>query len=240
MNTKALVEDRGGDYAHPSINHALTAEFFSGWLNRRHKIALKLTAEDVCMLNILQKCSRLAHKTKDDSVQDLAGYSENIMMLKPEQRNGETAEPLTHAPKARMRKVTIYMAHAVRGINLRESYYEDYQVNLDRATLCVASLREILPNAEIWCPGEYEHIIGALYHQANEETDRTIIIKRIMAFSLAIVRLCDYFIYITPPEQSRGVAMELEEANRCGKICIPLYDVGEDQWGCLLRNEIDA
>jgi hypothetical protein len=82
-----LVRNRGSDYGNPAENHQLTADMWSVWLSRRLRQDIKLSAEDVCMLNVLQKQSRLAFRTKDDSWFDVAGYTENVAMLRPEQRN---------------------------------------------------------------------------------------------------------------------------------------------------------
>lgn len=82
-----LVTERGSAYGTPAENHQLTAEIWGAWLSRRLRQPIVLSAEDVCMLNVLQKQSRLAFVTKDDSWFDVAGYTENVAMLKPEQRN---------------------------------------------------------------------------------------------------------------------------------------------------------
>lgn len=81
------VRDRGSDYGTPAENHQLTADLWGAWLSRRMKTTIKMSAEDVCLLNVIQKLSRLASKTKDDSLLDLAGYAENVAMLSANQRN---------------------------------------------------------------------------------------------------------------------------------------------------------
>lgn len=89
---------RRGDYAHPQDNHQLTADLWQAWLSARlpsscssqsvvAQLPGRITPEDVCILNILQKVSRLAHGTHDDSLLDIVGYVENIGMLRPDQRN---------------------------------------------------------------------------------------------------------------------------------------------------------
>lgn len=83
----ATVRDRGDDYGTPSTNHQLTADLFSAWLSRRLRQDIRLSAEDVCLLNAIQKMSRLAFRTKNDSLLDISGYVENIAMLHPKQRN---------------------------------------------------------------------------------------------------------------------------------------------------------
>lgn len=81
------VRNRGSDYGHPSENHQLTADLWNAYLSRRLGREVRMSAEDVCMLNVLQKASRLADGTKDDSWLDIAGYTENVGMLRREQRN---------------------------------------------------------------------------------------------------------------------------------------------------------
>jgi hypothetical protein len=81
-----LVRNRGGDYGTPAQNHQLTADLMSAFLSRKARQTITITAEDVCMFNILQKISRLAYTSKDDSYADIAGYVENVAMLRPDQR----------------------------------------------------------------------------------------------------------------------------------------------------------
>lgn len=87
VQVTATVRNRGSDYGHPSTNHQLTADMWNGYLSRRLGMDVKMSAEDVCMLNVLQKASRLADGTKDDSWLDIAGYTENVGMLRKDQRN---------------------------------------------------------------------------------------------------------------------------------------------------------
>lgn len=84
------VRNRGSDYGHPSTNHQLTADMWNAYLSRRLGKEVRMSAEDVCMLNVLQKASRLADGTKDDSWLDIAGYTENVGMLRRDQRNVRT------------------------------------------------------------------------------------------------------------------------------------------------------
>lgn len=73
--------DRNDDYGHPSVNHGCTAELMESYLRRKYGAA-RFDATDVCVFNILQKVSRLAH-TPDhiDSLVDIAGYAGNIEMI---------------------------------------------------------------------------------------------------------------------------------------------------------------
>lgn len=81
------ITSRGSDYGPPSVNHQLTADLWSSWLSRKTGKSLSLSAEDVCILNILQKLSRLGERSKDDTCLDVMGFMENVSMLLPEQRN---------------------------------------------------------------------------------------------------------------------------------------------------------
>jgi hypothetical protein len=87
-----LVSNRGSDYGTPAENHQLTADLFGLWMQRRSEVhggAVTMTAEDVCVFNVMQKLSRLAFVTKDDSWFDIAGYAENVAMLRKDQRNAQ-------------------------------------------------------------------------------------------------------------------------------------------------------
>ena len=84
----STVTARGAAYGHPSINHQLTADLWSAWFSRKTGMGLSFSAEDVLVLNVLQKLSRLGERSKDDTWLDVLGFSENVSMLLPEQRNG--------------------------------------------------------------------------------------------------------------------------------------------------------
>jgi hypothetical protein len=74
----AVTGERNRDYGDPWDNHQRTAEAWAWWLKHRHGVDLALTDLDVCMLNILQKQSRLAQTVShDDSWKDIAGFAGN-------------------------------------------------------------------------------------------------------------------------------------------------------------------
>lgn len=81
------VRARGNAYGTPAENHQTTADIWSTWLSRRLRQDIRLSAEDVCALNVLQKLSRAAFCSKDDTWLDVAGYTENVAMIRPDQRN---------------------------------------------------------------------------------------------------------------------------------------------------------
>lgn len=63
---------RRADYGTPIENHSRTAALWSAYLGRR------ITPEQVCDLNVLQKLSRLAQTPgHQDSVVDVVGYMLN-------------------------------------------------------------------------------------------------------------------------------------------------------------------
>lgn len=84
---QSVVQDRGKNYGHPQDNHQLTAELWGAWFSARCGTRVRFTPEDVCMMMGLQKDSRLAFGTHDDSLLDKSGYVENIGMLREDQRN---------------------------------------------------------------------------------------------------------------------------------------------------------
>jgi len=73
LAAKCVYGDRNEQYGDPVDNHTLTANLWSQYLGS------KVTARDVCMMNILQKISR--EKTtgvvKQDTTTDIAGYALN-------------------------------------------------------------------------------------------------------------------------------------------------------------------
>jgi len=78
---------RNEDYGHPADNHGLTAKYWNIYIEQKFiddkmvDFRKPLTAEDVCILNILQKISRHQHSPKRDNLVDIAGYAGNIEMI---------------------------------------------------------------------------------------------------------------------------------------------------------------
>jgi hypothetical protein len=62
---------RAQAYGTPAENHGRTADLWSAYLG------VKVSARDVCMLNVLQKVSRDRHRPGRDNLVDVAGYAEN-------------------------------------------------------------------------------------------------------------------------------------------------------------------
>ena len=96
--TKALDAVNGArqkDYGHPLLNHTCTAQLMSSYLSRKYGRAIGLDAEDVCFFNILQKVSRGANDVTPDTLVDIAGYAENVAMVKDE-RARRSALASTH------------------------------------------------------------------------------------------------------------------------------------------------
>jgi hypothetical protein len=74
--------DRQDDYGHPKDNHSCTAALMEAYMRRKWDDAPGFDATDVCIFNILQKISRLAHTPGHrDSLVDIAGWARNIEML---------------------------------------------------------------------------------------------------------------------------------------------------------------
>lgn len=85
---EAVSGDRMRHYGHPADNHACTAAMWSAYLSRTLGLTVKLSAEDVCMLNILQKVSREANLPKRDNLVDIVGYARNVELI--QERNAAT------------------------------------------------------------------------------------------------------------------------------------------------------
>lgn len=83
---------RNDDYGHPLDNHTNTAKLWSTYLGK------EITAEDVCMLNILQKVSRGMNRITLDTLVDIAGYAANIEMIQDKRDARRT--PITYVTKA--------------------------------------------------------------------------------------------------------------------------------------------
>ena len=66
---------RRESYGTPKENHTRTAEMWSAYLG------IEISARQVCMLNVLQKVSRDAHKAGRDHLVDIIGYVRNIELL---------------------------------------------------------------------------------------------------------------------------------------------------------------
>ena len=74
---------RNADYGDPRVNHKCTADLCASYLERRWNAigSTELDAEDVCILNILQKISRHAHCRKRDNLVDIAGWARNAEVV---------------------------------------------------------------------------------------------------------------------------------------------------------------
>ena len=92
-----LVSSRGASYGPPSENHRRTANLWSAYLASRRvpskaeqgsdfrpiEPSVRLTPDDGCFLNILQKIARClsAAGPSKDSLQDIQGFAENLLIL---------------------------------------------------------------------------------------------------------------------------------------------------------------
>lgn len=74
MTNNKLVQKRASEYAPPKTNFTRTADLWNAYLKGINNRPLE--PRDVAAFNILQKISRLMHKYKEDSVEDIIGYAE--------------------------------------------------------------------------------------------------------------------------------------------------------------------
>jgi hypothetical protein len=70
--------ERNAVYGHPVENHSTTAIMWSSYLG------IRITPEQVCMMNVLQKVSRTKNTFTEDTLQDIAGYAENAHIIMEE------------------------------------------------------------------------------------------------------------------------------------------------------------
>lgn len=80
---------RNEAYGSPLDNHTTTATLWTEYLLRKYGNCHRLDADDVCMLNILQKISRHANAPKRDNLVDIAGYARNSEMVDVERQRRE-------------------------------------------------------------------------------------------------------------------------------------------------------
>ncbi len=86
---KLVHGDRGAVYGHPLENHSTTADMFHAFMAKKYGVACgAVSAEDVCIFNMLQKIARLANTPGHvDSLVDIAGYAENYKMILDKRQN---------------------------------------------------------------------------------------------------------------------------------------------------------
>lgn len=85
------LDQRRAVYAHPQEQFQIQADMLNAFFGPRRG-DFKFTAEDVSMIQVIVKQSRLASGTHDDSLLDMVGYLECIADLSPEQRNVRTTQ----------------------------------------------------------------------------------------------------------------------------------------------------
>lgn len=73
-------------YGKPFDNHTATAALWSDWFSRKTRVNIVFDAVDVCMFNILQKCSREANKHHDDNMVDICGYAQNDWLCRDHEK----------------------------------------------------------------------------------------------------------------------------------------------------------
>lgn len=83
---RIINSSRQQDYGHPTDNHGRTATLWVTYIEGKYGISVPIDAEDVCMMNILQKIGREMHRKTRDGITDIAGYAGNIEMIRD--RNG--------------------------------------------------------------------------------------------------------------------------------------------------------
>lgn len=139
---KAVYGPRNTDYGHPRENHARTAELWTTYLSSGFGFGIKLTARDVCMMNILQKVSRDRFAPKLDNLTDIAGYAENAQLCEPKPKfDPEKIYPRCQS-KAGPYKCLLGKGHpGVHKGGSNQSWIEDETVNVE--TRCLFEIMDI-------------------------------------------------------------------------------------------------
>lgn len=226
---KVIRHKKGQDYS------GLSTDTLANLRNDGTRGVLCRINDKVCRLrNVLASGCAVEDERVTDTMDDLINYALYLPIMH-QQEEGTTQEEAVVELDG---KLTIYLAHAVRGNAGDNADPHDIHQNLLDGRAAAAYLRHVLPEAEVYCPADHEDVIGASYHSCM--TDRTPIVKKIMAFSVHVVRLCDVFVYITDPAESNGVTTELLAAQESGKICIPLWDLHMNDWPDALAKELNA
>jgi hypothetical protein len=85
-------------------NHQITADFWNVYLSKRYP-GIKLTPEDVCFMNDLQKTARMVTtgKITRDGLVDKCGYTANVEIILDERarREAVTAALRPSQPRSR-------------------------------------------------------------------------------------------------------------------------------------------
>lgn len=95
---------RRQDYGTPRQNHSRTAALMNAYLATIEESEGGLSdidAFDVCMLNILQKISRLTHRRTRDSLVDIAGYAANAAEILAVEQDIDAALAAVHEELAK-------------------------------------------------------------------------------------------------------------------------------------------
>jgi len=103
IDAHALVGgEREDQYGAPLDCHTSIAEMWAAWLRRKPGLeSIKLTAEDVCWMQVLVKAAREAHAHKRDNLIDAIGYLENAEECRLERTRREERERRNTKEEAR-------------------------------------------------------------------------------------------------------------------------------------------
>jgi hypothetical protein len=89
---KEVIEGkRQDDYGTPLINNSRIAALWTVYIES--KKGEPLTAEDVCMMNVLQKVARAMNSITNDTLVDIAGYAAIIEKIKSDRGSKSESPP---------------------------------------------------------------------------------------------------------------------------------------------------
>ena len=119
---------------------------------------------------------------------------------------------------------TGYYAHHIRGAAGKDATPEEMEINVESGIAGCNILRRLLPEYNIYCPGEHEELFRVGYQNGS------ITSKDILKQCCSIVSLVDILFVGDNPNQSNGMQAEMKIAVYCGVQIIELWRCGRDKW----------
>ena len=112
-----------------------------------------------------------------------------------------------------MSKVTAYFSHSIRGKKAKDATREDMERNCNEAIRVATWIRDNIPELDLYVPAEHEDFVLIAYE------DKYLTEAQILAVDCKILARKDFHIvHEVDGWLGGGIAVEINEAIRCGKI----------------------
>lgn len=132
-----------------------------------------------------------------------------------------------------MNKIKLFLSHSIRGQQGNDATLVQMRKNVNKAVEWALYLREALPEAEIYCPGEHEGLFADAWWAEMIDSDQ------ILRQSKAIVRLCDAVLLMPGTENSEGAFIECIEARKHNVGIISFCNAEPENWADRIREFIE-